>query len=118
MHTTPRSRPSPSPRARALRSLAAALLAGSIAPASAGASWIDNPHESIAVPLESPQLGIARARWLLERQATERAIAALKKVVARYPNADEAHRLLAALTSAQGRADRTDPQAVPPHARD
>ena len=63
--------------------------------------WTDNHgHNSIAVPLDTPSQGIARARQLMQDQQHLRAARALHKVVTRWPKASQAHELLAeALTN-------------------
>jgi tetratricopeptide (TPR) repeat protein len=87
----------------------AALIAASFAitaqTAHAGVLWVDTAYESINIPLDSPGLGTARAKYYLERQNLPRAEAALKKVIAKYPTAAEAHRLLAAIYRDAGKAE-------------
>lgn len=85
--------------------LVAASMAASIAPAQAGILWVDNANESIAVPLESPTLGVARAKLYLEQGSTERAEMALKKIISKYPATIEAHRLLAQLYRIAGKTE-------------
>lgn len=90
MNTTPRKL-----YAQLLTAAVAATLSGA---AYAGPSnlWTDNHgHNSIAVPLDTPNQGIARARQLMEDQQHLRAARALHKVVTRWPGATQAHELLA-----------------------
>ncbi len=76
--------------------LAAATLASSIAFAGPSNLWTDNHgHNSVAIPLETPSQGIARARVLMRDNEHLRAARALHKVVTRWPNATVAHELLA-----------------------
>ena len=88
-----------------LAALVAASLAIGIAPAQAGILWVDNENESIAVPLESPTLGVARAKYYIEQGQADRAEMALKKVIAKFPTATEAHRLLANLYRDAGKTE-------------
>lgn len=80
-----------------LMAVAAAALATSLSyqPAAASVLWVDTHHQSVNVPLDSPSMGIARAKVYLEQQKAERAVKALQKVVLRWPNSAEAHALLA-----------------------
>lgn len=112
MSTSLRHPPVRHANAARLALIAAALLAASLTPAFAGVSWVDNPHESVVVPLESPNLGISRARWHLEQKSPERAIAALKKVIARFPTATEAHRLLADIYRNEGKTELAEAHAL------
>lgn len=73
--------------------------------ADAGVLWVDNEHESVAVPLESPAIGISRAKMYLANGEVERAARALRKVVAKYPSATEAHQLLAGIYRGQGKTE-------------
>lgn len=85
------------------RKLSAQLLVAAAVLTLSGASqagpsnlWTDNHgHNSIAVPLDTPNQGIARARQLMHDQEHLRAARALHKVVTRWPNANQAHELLA-----------------------
>ena len=88
-----------------LATLLAASLATGIAPARAGILWVDNAHESVNVPLESPALGLARAKAYIDEGNTGRAEMALKKIVAKFPSATEAHRLLAGLYRDAGKIE-------------
>lgn len=88
--------------------LAAALCSATIftgSVATAGVLWVDNEHESVAVPLESPAMGITRAKMYLEKGEVDRAALALRKVVAKYPTATEAHQLLAGIYRQQGKTE-------------
>ena len=68
--------------------------------------WTDNHgHNSIAVPLDTPSQGIARARVLMDDQQHLRAARALHKVVTRWPNATQAHELLAEALTKLGETD-------------
>jgi Tfp pilus assembly protein PilF len=71
----------------------------------AGVLWVDNERESVAIPLESPALGIARAKLYLAKGDSERAVLALRKVVAKYPTAAEAHELMAGIYREQGKTE-------------
>jgi Tfp pilus assembly protein PilF len=88
-----------------LAAIVAASLATGIAPARAGILWVDNANESINVPLESPTLGLARAKDYIEQGNSGRAEMALKKIVAKFPTATEAHRLLAGLYRDAGKTE-------------
>ncbi len=88
-----------------LAAFIAVSLASGYSTARAGNLWVDSPYESVAVPLESPSLGIARAQQYLELRRLDRAELALKKVIAKYPTSTEAHRLLAKLYEDTGKAD-------------
>ncbi len=90
--------------------LAAALAIGlatslGSAPVAAGVLWVDNANESVVVPLDSPALGISRARMYLAQGEVERAALALRKVVAKFPTATEAHQLLAGIYRGQGKTE-------------
>ncbi len=88
--------------------LAASLCSAALftaAAADAGVLWVDNEHESVAVPLESPALGISRAKMYLANGDVERAARALRKVVTKYPTATEAHQLLAGIYRGQGKTE-------------
>jgi Tfp pilus assembly protein PilF len=88
--------------------LAASLCSAALftaAAADAGVLWVDNEHESVAVPLESPAMGVTRAKMYLEKGEVERAARALRKVVAKYPTATEAHQLLAGIYREQGKTE-------------
>lgn len=88
--------------------LAAALCGATLftgSAAHAGVLWVDNAHESVAVPLDSPALGISRARMYLAQGEVERAALALRKVVAKFPTATEAHQLLAGIYRGQGKTE-------------
>ncbi|MBL8513617.1 MAG: hypothetical protein JNJ55_06465 [Betaproteobacteria bacterium] len=93
------------PRNLTLTALVAASLSTGIAPAQAGILWVDNVNESVAVPLESPALGVARAKYYLEQGSAGRAELALKKVIAKFPTASEAHRLLAGIYRSAGKVE-------------
>lgn len=82
---------------------AACSLAGSHA--MAGVLWSDTAYESVSIPLESPALGLTRAKMYLDKGETERAAAALRKVVEKYPTFVEAHQLLASIYRGQGRLE-------------
>jgi Tfp pilus assembly protein PilF len=79
-------------------SVALAVVALTLSGASfAGPSnlWTDNHgHNSIAIPLDTPNQGIARAKQLMQDREHLRAARALHKVVTRWPNASQAHELL------------------------
>ncbi len=77
--------------------LLAFACAGFISAAQAGPSnlWTDNViSESQAVPLTTPNQGLARARQLMADGDYLRAARALNKVVTRWPTSEEAQRLL------------------------
>ncbi|MBL8521303.1 MAG: tetratricopeptide repeat protein [Betaproteobacteria bacterium] len=96
----------PSPALRAtLIGLAAFAFTVPAQHAAAGNLWYNNPHESIAVPLESHALGVTRAKQFLAAGAVAKAEAALKKIIARFPTSTEAHALLARLYAEQGKAE-------------
>lgn len=90
MNTTPR-------KLSAQLLVAAAILSLSgVSQAGPSNLWTDNHgHTSIAVPLDTPNQGIARARQLMDDQQHLRAARALHKVVTRWPNATQAHAMLA-----------------------
>jgi Tfp pilus assembly protein PilF len=68
--------------------------------------WSDNhAHTSVAVPLDTPSQGIARARQLMHDQQHLRAARALHKVVTRWPNASQAHELMAEALTKLGETD-------------
>jgi tetratricopeptide (TPR) repeat protein len=82
--------------------LAIPALLGAAPVFAGGILWVDTHHESISIPLESPALGLARAKYYIEQQKLDRAELALRKIVARYPTAAEAHQLLATLYRQRG----------------
>lgn len=107
MNTTPRKL-----SAQVLIAAATLVLSGA---GHAGPSnlWTDNHgHNSIAVPLDTPNQGIARARQLMEDQQHLRAARALHKIVTRWPQATQAHELLAEALTKLG-----DTQLAEKHAR-
>lgn len=77
----------------AILAVTAAGLAGSCF-AGPSNQWTDNVNESVAVPLDTPTQGIARAKVFLADGEQVRAARALMKVVKRWPGAVEAHQLL------------------------
>lgn len=90
MNTTPRK------LSTLLLVAAATLSLSGVSQAGPSNLWTDNHgHNSIAVPLDTPSQGIARARQLMQDQQHLRAARALHKVVTRWPNASQAHELLA-----------------------
>ena len=89
----------------AVAAFLAASVASGLPAAHAGNMWVDNPYESIAVPLESPALGIARAQMYLDQQRLDRAEMALKKIIAKFPSSPEAHRMLAKLYQDAGKTE-------------
>jgi Tfp pilus assembly protein PilF len=91
--------------AATLAALVAVSIATALSPVQAGILWVDNENESIAVPLESPTLGVARAKYYIEQGQADRAQMALKKVVAKFPTATEAHRLLAGIYRNAGKTE-------------
>lgn len=124
--------PFPARRAgtRLTRMLLVAACAGIITAAQAGPSnlWTDNSlSESQAIPLTTPNQGIARARQLQADGDHARAARALHKVVKRWPTSEEAQRLLAHSLERLGESDlaahharlavalAADPQAVTAH---
>lgn len=79
-------------------SLLAIVCASFVTAAQAGPSnlWTDNViSESQAIPLTTPNQGLARARQLMADGDYERAARALNKVVTRWPTCEEGQRLLA-----------------------
>jgi Tfp pilus assembly protein PilF len=90
------------------RLLLAAVCAGCITAAHAGPSnlWTDNVlSESQAIPLTTPNQGLARARLLMADGDYARAARALNKVVKRWPSSEEAQRLLAQSLEKLGESD-------------
>ncbi len=89
--------------------IASALLAAACSLAGnhalAAVLWSDTAYESVSIPLESPALGLTRAKMYLDKGDTERAAAALRKIVEKYPTANEAHQLLADIYRGQGRLE-------------
>ncbi|MBL8517889.1 MAG: hypothetical protein JNM76_13080 [Betaproteobacteria bacterium] len=74
--------------------------------------WTDNHgHNSIAVPLDTPNQGIARAKQLMQDQQHLRAARALHRVVTRWPNASQAHELLADALNKLGETQLADKHA-------
>ncbi len=77
---------------------AAAVLAAGFAvsaPAAAGILWVDNPYESIAVPMLSPTRGYERAMSYLKANNAERAARALERNLQRFPTHAASHTGLA-----------------------
>lgn len=100
MNTTPRK------RLAHLFVLTALLSLAGLSHAGPSNLWTDNHgHNSIAVPLDTPSQGIARARVLMDDQQHLRAARALHKVVTRWPNATQAHELLAEALTKLGETD-------------
>lgn len=90
----------------------AALLVSGTCLAGPSNLWTDNHgHNSIAVPLETPNQGIARARQLMQDQQHLRAARALHKIVTRWPNATQAHELLADALTRLGETELAEKHA-------
>ena len=64
-------------------------------PAAAGILWVDNPYESIAVPMLSPTRGYERAMTYLKANNAERAARAFERNLAHFPTHAASHAGLA-----------------------